>query len=162
MIDFALMSVNFLILLIGGYFIGKQYVAGALQRQRAFEKLSHEALERQQQDLEKQKKNVHAQERRQQTEYQDLSSKIAQWRHAVVLQAERRATLQQEVEHALQERHEQYVREQKQIKLYAQAMPHIMGKAEEDLRKLFASQAAQTSYMRPIMQYMEHEYESHS
>jgi len=156
MISLLLHLVNFIVLLGIGYYFFKRYAVHALHQQIAFEKLSHDALERQREELIKHNKQVDLHERRQHVEFQDLSGKIAQWRTDVSKKESEREEQQKAIENFVQQRRLRQVHDQEQIALYTKAVPLAVKEAEEELKKIFMSDVrAQQTYMRSIVQYMQ-------
>lgn len=156
MINLLLHLVNFFVLLGIGYYFFKRYAEHALHQQIAFEKLSHDALERQREELIKQKKQAELHERRQHVEFQDLTGKIAQWRSDVAKKEFEREEQQKVIEHFVQQRRLRQLHDQEQIALYTKAVPLAVKEAEEELKKIFMLDArVQQAYMRSIVQYMQ-------
>lgn len=148
--------VNFIVLLGIGYYVFKRYAVHALHKQIAFEKLSHDAWEKQRDELVKQKKQTELHERRQHVEYQDLTGKIAQWRTAVAQKEGELHEYQKAIEQLVLRRRLRQVQDQERLVAYTHIIPLAVQEAEEELKKIFAYDVrAQQTYMRPIWHYMQ-------
>ncbi len=152
MIDQLFHILNFLLIVAVGYYLFKRYLADMLRRNIAYDAVSFDALNRQQEELQKQKKNLTASLQRQHIEYQDLAEKIAQWREIV---AQGKLVAQQEHQRIEQLVHERRVAQAHEMQLqavHAQVIPQAVDDARLALVKIFTHDAAVRNYLQHLLQ----------
>jgi hypothetical protein len=157
MINLIFNILNFLVFLAVAAYLFKRFALPAISRAMIFEKLSAEALVRQQEELNKQEKNLELNFRRQQAEFQDLAEKITRWHDEVERKKEAGHERQKDIEQHVHQRRAQQIHDQQLLNVRTRVVPQAVEAARAELKNVFAHDAQEpvySAYMSHILAYM--------